>query len=424
MAVDVAAHENSRVARAPGLGRLALLLFALALLAGAALALADVYRRAASDPKAGQDARNVCAAVEAYRAGLDPYYVKNLKADGWLSFTYPPAFLDALSPVCSPALHIARDRVWLYPLIGLAAAVLVAGRRRLAAPPWRRAAAVALVLAGLSGFPWTYQTGNIQWLSGLLLAGFLASLRWADDDGASQRLQLKWYFAAAVLGLYASLKFIELPALLCLLWLPANFRERLKLLAFAGAVFAAIFAIGYFAYGDLFSTFVASLQGRIPDQHSPATEGCNVSLYCFSKPFAALATNDAVGRGLTSLAIYAGLLALLAWPFLKRLGTRRSALAVKIALLLWYLVQPRLKQYTLFDPAVILAALVFELPVLAVAILGVVDVLAPVALQLSGVGGLIAAWCQAGELLVSYFVVVAAAGPAALSATPAAAPSP
>ena len=52
------------------------------------------------DVNYGWDARVNCAAVDAHLAGLDPYFVKNLKGTK-LSYPYLPITLDVFRPLCS-----------------------------------------------------------------------------------------------------------------------------------------------------------------------------------------------------------------------------------------------------------------------------------------------------------------------------------
>src|SRR5262245_17383183 len=73
----------------------------------AVLLLGGLVSDASLDATFGWDTRVNCAAVDAHAAGLDPYYVRNLK-DTKLSYPYLPATLDAFRPICAGGLLLTH----------------------------------------------------------------------------------------------------------------------------------------------------------------------------------------------------------------------------------------------------------------------------------------------------------------------------
>jgi len=141
----------------------------------------------------------------------------------------------------------------------------------------------------------------------------------------------------------------------------------------------------------LFSSWIEAISGRIPGQHSPASESCNPSLLCLGQALSenlGLTDYKLVGARFYTLAVVllvlgplAGSVIRLVKPeyvsdhgsFLKKLDQLlidNPRFAIRIAtlsMLALYLCAPRLKKYAYFELAIYAAMLVVDLPAIGIA---------------------------------------------------------
>ncbi len=228
------------------------------------------------------DIQVTCAAVEAYAAGLDPYYVKNLK-DTKLSYPYLPVTLDVFRPVCADGLLQPHYRT-VFLIIGAMAALLLTLGSSLSGRDI--AVRVLLVLGGFLGFEWTIFSGNFAVLTGLLTALVLALFQhglWRRLHGQETLSFGCFVVGAAVLGALTSVKVTFFPLLLALYLLPHPRRNKLVLIGVGLGCFIAPVLISCLLYNDLFFSWIAAITGQIPGQHSPVSEPCTPSLLCLGQ---------------------------------------------------------------------------------------------------------------------------------------------
>jgi len=338
----------------------------------------------AAEDSFGWDVRVNCLAVDAHAAGVDPYFVRNLK-DTKLSYPYLPVTLDAFRPLCAGGYLVAHYKA-IYLVLAVICALLLP-RLGMARRGWRDTVLRAvIVLGGFLGFDWVVATGNFEILSGLLTVAALALLlrpaQFVERGDASFAPQLA---GAAVLGLVTAFKLVFLPILAALYFLPHPRPRKLLLIAVAAGMFVLPILVSLAFYPDLFRSWVSAITGQIPGQHSPASE-VNQSLLL-------LASSLAGSIGLTgSKPFVIGLYALIAvtlvlapfavsvWRMFRRqAGTGKTALlsafddwlvqhpaaAMRITVLAMYalyLCTPRPKEYTFFQVALYAAVLIAELP--------------------------------------------------------------
>jgi hypothetical protein len=335
-----------------------------------------------ADETFGWDARVNCAAVEAHVAGLDPYFVKNLK-DTKLSYPYLPVTLDAFRPLCAGGFLVAHYKP-VFLVLAVICGLLLPGLGKSRRDFQDVALRVVFALGGFVGFDWIIATGNFAILSGLLTAASLALLlRPAQPErgGASIAPQLA---GAALLGLVTSFKLVFFPVLAALYLLPLPRRRKLLLIAVASGMFALPILASLVVYPDLFKSWLAAIFGQIPGQHSPGNE-VNPSLLFLSLTLAdhfGLAGSKpvvAVLYGLIAVALVLVPLALSVWRMFgaQRPAGRASLLqafddwlinhpeaAMRITVLVMYalyLCAPRLKEYAFFEVALYAAVLVVAL---------------------------------------------------------------
>lgn len=331
------------------------------------------------DETFGWDARVNCAAVDAHVAGLDPYYVKNLK-DTKLSYPYLPVTLDAFRPLCAGGVLVAHYKP-VFLVLALLCALLLPGIGK-ARPGLRDVALRSMVaLGGLLGFEWIIATGNFAILSGLLTAASLALLL-RPAQSASLATQLA---GAALLGIVTSFKLVFFPVLAALYFLPQPRGRKLLLIAVAAGMFALPILASLVVYPDLFGSWLSAIFGQIPGQHSPGNE-VNPSLLFLSLTLAdhvGLAGSKpvvAVLYGLIAIALVLAPLTISVW---RMVGAQRPAgsasllqafddwlikhpdAAMRFTVLTMYalyLCAPRLKEYAFFEVALYAAVLVVNLP--------------------------------------------------------------
>ncbi|WP_063682576.1 glycosyltransferase 87 family protein [Bradyrhizobium stylosanthis] len=354
------------------------------ILVAAMLVVMSVSIDFAAEDSFGWDVRVNCLAVDAHAAGVDPYFVRNLK-DTKLSYPYLPVTLDAFRPLCAGGYLVAHYKA-IYLVLALICALLLPALGT-ARRGWRDTVLrAAIVLGGFLGFDWVVATGNFEILGGLLTAAALALLlrpaQSAERGDASLAPQLA---GAAVLGLVTAFKLVFLPILAALYFLPHPRRRKLLLIAVAAAAFALPIAISLAFYPDLFRSWISAITGQIPGQHSPASE-VNQSLLLLASSLAGsigLAGSKPIVIGLYALIAVTLVLAPFAvsvWRMFRRqAGTGKTALlsafddwlvhhpaaAMRITVLAMYalyLCTPRPKEYTFFQVALYAAVLIADLP--------------------------------------------------------------
>ncbi len=354
-----------------------------------------------SDLEFGTDIGVNCAAIEAHANGLDPYYVKNLKGTN-LSYPYLPVTLDLFRPLCADGV-LADHFKGIYLVIGGLSALLLSSFSFSRSNVRDAALKFLYVFGGFVGFEWTFISGNFAIISGLLTAAALAllfhgfSLQERDNENS-----IAYYIAgAALFGLLTSLKIVFFPLLLSFYFLPLTRGRKIVLIMVAFVCFIVPVLISFVFYHDLFRSWIEAISGRIPGQHSPASETCNPSLLCLGQ---ALAENAGfnnpklVGGLFYALAVAMLVLGPLAGAiirlvqrqyisqhgsFLKKLDQwliDNPQFAIRLAtlsMLALYLCAPRLKEYAYFEMAIYAAMLVVDLPAIGMATVFTVAIVAP-----------------------------------------------
>ncbi|WP_298242162.1 hypothetical protein [uncultured Bradyrhizobium sp.] len=349
------------------------------------------------DLRYGWDLLVNCAAVDAHVAGLDPYFVKNLKGTNF-SYPYLPVTLDVFRPVCAGGL-LVDHYMSLYFVLAVLCGLLLPGLGR--TRPRDVALRVLCVLGAFVGFEWVHVSGNFAILSGVLTAIALMLLLRAptagvpEDPGFALRLA-----GAALLGLVMSFKlvFFLVPAALYLLPLPRG--RKLLLITVAAFSFALPILISWLFYPDLFASWLLAIGGRIPGQHAVDLVEINPSLLLLAQN---LTHHAGVESRPVVLATYAlAALALVLVPFalsvlrvaasrpVREGGSRlsqldrwlidhpRAAMRVTVlAMFALYLCSPRLKEYAFFELALYAAILVVDLPARPLAAFLSVGLIAP-----------------------------------------------
>ncbi|WP_407118652.1 hypothetical protein [Bradyrhizobium sp. LMG 9283] len=355
------------------------------------------------DETFGWDARVNCAAVDAHFAGLDPYFVKNLK-DTKLSYPYLPVTLDAFRPLCAGGVLVAHYKP-IYLILGVICVLMLPGLGKTRSGAGDVALRGLFAFGGFLGFEWIVATGNFAILSGLLTAVSLALLLRpvSSGDGTSLAPQLA---GAAVLGLVISFKLVFLPVLAALYFLPQPRARKLFLIGVALATFLLPILASLLVYPDLFKSWLSAIFGQIPGQHSPGNE-VNPSLL-----FISLTLADRIGLGgskalvvalygLIAVALVLAPLAISVWRMVGRPSGKASPLralddwlvdhpdvAMRITVLAMYalyLCAPRLKEYAFFEVALYAAVLIVDLPAMLMAAVLTIAVAIPTLASVSGV---------------------------------------
>ena len=369
----------------------------------ALLVFADLANDATLDMNYGWDVRVNCAAVEAHVAGLDPYFVKNLKGTK-LSYPYLPATLDAFRPLCASGFLVGHYR-GLYLALAMLCGLLLPGIGR---PRNLRDGVIRglCALGAFVGFEWVLASGNFAILGGVLTAVALALLlRSAKPD---DRYDVPRIAGAALLGLVMSFKLVFCPVLSALYLLPLPRRQKLVLLAVAGLGFALPILASVAFYPDLFSSWLLAITGGIPDQHSVQIEETNPSLLLLAQSIVdhvGFADSKPLVFAIYGLAAFALVLMPLALVLLRALGIGIAAggasfparldrwlmdhpkAAMRITVLAMYglyLCSPRLKEYAFFELALYLAVLVVDLSSPALALVLIVAIAFPAMASIGG----------------------------------------
>ncbi|WP_245502174.1 glycosyltransferase 87 family protein [Bradyrhizobium betae] len=359
-----------------------------------------------ADETFGWDARVNCAAVEAHVAGLDPYYVKNLK-DTKLSYPYLPVTLDAFRPLCAGGFLVAHYKP-VFLVLAVICALLLPGVGKSRRDFQGVALRVVFALGGFVGFDWIIATGNFAILSGLLTAASLALLLRPVQPERGDTSIAPQLAGAALLGLVTSFKLVFFPVLAALYFLPLPRGRKLLLIALAAGMFALPILVSLAIYPDLFKSWLAAIFGQIPGQHSPGNE-VNPSLLFLSLTLAdhfGLAGSKPVAAvlyGLIAVALVLAPFALSVWHMFRaqRPAGKASLLqafddwlinhpeaAMRITVLAMYalyLCAPRLKEYAFFEVALYAAVLVVSLPAATMAAVLAIAVAIPTLASVSGV---------------------------------------
>nr|WP_136623738.1 hypothetical protein [Bradyrhizobium centrolobii] len=357
----------------------------------AALLFGSLVSDAKTDAKYGWDTQVNCAAVDAHVAGLDPYYVKNLKDTNY-SYPYLPVTLDVLRPICAGGLLLPHYR-GLFLAIALLCGLLLpgidAGRSTLRDVALR----VLFTVGGFLGFEWTLASGNFVIFTGLLTAVSLALLLPSGLPAAQNELAFPpRMIGAALLGLLLSFKLIFFPIVASLYLLPLPRPRKITLIAIAAAMFALPILVSMTFYADLFHSWLSAISGQIAGQHSVAFDERTPSFFVLSLDLAKrLGPADA--RPL-AFALYAvcvlGILTPLIMTVVRSMGgygtssrmsfpmrldcwliehPREATRLTAISMYALYLCSPRLKEYAFFELAIYAAVLIAGLRSAAIAII-------------------------------------------------------
>ncbi|WP_298878256.1 hypothetical protein [uncultured Bradyrhizobium sp.] len=369
------------------------------------LALGNLANDTALGTGYGWDARVNCAAVDAHAAGLDPYYVKNLKGTSY-SYPYLPATLDAFRPFCTGGFLIDHYR-GLYLVLAALCGLLLPGLRRSRAGPRDVGLKVLCALGAFVGFEWVLASGNFAILGGLLTAVALALLLHAELEG-DRRFKMR-IAGAALLGLVMSFKLVFCPVLAALYFLPLPRARKLGLLAVAGFGFALPILISVLFYPELFASWLLAIKGQIPNQHSVHLEEINPSLLLVAHNLIhriGLADNRPIEFAIYALAAFALVLAPFALVLVRALGIGIAAggasfparldrwlmnhpqAAMRITVLAMYglyLCSPRIKEYAFFELALYLAVLVVDLSSSALTMVLIVAIAIPAVASIAGI---------------------------------------
>ncbi len=372
------------------------------------------------------DIQVTCAAVEAYAAGLDPYYVKNLK-DTKLSYPYLPVTLDVFRPVCAGGLLQPHYRT-VFLVIGAMAALLLTLGSSLSGRDI--AVRILLVLGGFLGFEWTIFSGNFAVLTGLLTALVLALFQhglWRRLHGQEAVSFGCFVVGAAVLGALTSVKVTFFPLLLALYLLPHPRRNKLVLIGVGLGCFIAPVLISCLLYNDLFFSWIAAITGQIPGQHSPVSEPCTPSLLCLGQALAegaGLGEEKLIGRlmyGPASLLLVLAPLAVTVIGLvdrntrpgdgsflcrLDRLSVENPQLGLRLttlAMFALYLCAPRVKAYAFFELGIYAAALVADCSAPAMAVIMTIAVMVP-ALAMQAPSSFLADYAQLMSAVFCFWV--------------------
>jgi len=376
----------------------------------ALLVLGNLANDATLDVRYGWDTRVNCAAVDAYAAGLDPYFVKNLKGTK-LSYPYLPVTLEVFRPFCAGGILIAHYRA-IFPVLAVLCGLLLPGfqghgRTR---PSAREVGLrVLCALGAFVGFEWVQASGNFAILSGVLTAialRLLLSLP-ASDPSEDRRFPSR-LAGAALLGLVMSFKLVFFPVLAALYFLPLPRGRKLTLIAMAAFSFALPILISWLAYPDLFASWQLAMAGKIPDQHLVELFESNPSLLLLARDLMGhVGLVDSKPAIFAAYAVAAAVLVLgpFALSVLRLIGYRRALgggslpgrldrwlmdhprVAMRmtvLAMFALYLSSPRLKEYAFFELALYAAILLVDLSATALAAALIVGLVMPSLISVVG----------------------------------------
>ena len=369
------------------------------------LALYNLANDTALGTGYGWDARVNCAAVDAHVAGLDPYFVKNLKGTSY-SYPYLPATLDAFRPICAGGVLVDHYR-GLYLVLAALCGLLLPGLRRSRAGLRDVGLKVLCALGAFVGFEWVLASGNFAILGGFLTVLALVLLLPAEAD-RDRRFDMR-AAGAALLGLVMSFKLVFCPVLAALYFLPLRRARKLGLLAVAGFGFALPILISMLFYPELFASWLLAIKGQIPNQHSVHLEEVNPSLLLVARTFMdhiGLANSRPIEFVIYALAAFVLVIAPFALVLLRAPGIGiadgqasfparldrwlmnhpRTAMRITmLAMFALYLCSPRIKEYAFFELALYLAVLVVDLSTPALAMVLTVAIAIPAMASISGI---------------------------------------
>jgi hypothetical protein len=365
----------------------------------AVLVLGNLANDTALNMNYGWDVRVNCAAVDAHVDGLDPYYVKNLKGTK-LSYPYLPATLDVFRPLCAGGFLVGHHR-GVFLVLALLCGLLLPGLGR---PRSLRDVGLRglCALGAFVGFEWVLASGNFAVLDGILTAAALALL--LRPAGHDDRHDIARVAGAALLGLVMSFKLVFCPVLAALYLLPLPRRRKFVLIMVAGFSFVLPILVSIAVHPDLMSSWLLSITGGIPDQHSVQIDGTNPSLLMLAQTIldrVGLAESKPIVFAIYALAATAFVLAPLGWLLLRAIQDNEGSLptrldrwlidhpqaAMRITVLAMYglyLCAPRLKEYAFFELAVYAAVLIVDLPAAALAAVLIIGVAVPTLVSITG----------------------------------------
>ncbi|MCK1359358.1 hypothetical protein IVB28_11050 [Bradyrhizobium sp. 199] len=368
--------------------------------------LGNIANYARLDLNYGWDLHVNCAAVGAHTAGLDPYFVGNLKVTT-LSYPYLPVTLDVFRPFCAGG-FLAGHYMGVYFALAVLCGLLLPGLGRRRTRARDVALRVLCALGAFVGFEWVHVSGNFAILSGVLTTIALMLLLRAAAGGASEDQSFALRLGgAALLGVVASFKLVFFPVLAALYFLPLSRGRKLMLIAVAAFCFAVPILISRMLYPDLFASWLLAIAGQIPNQHAVNLVEVNPSLLLLAQSLMDHAGIDARPAVFATYALAA--LALVLIPFalsvlrvaasqpvreggspplqLDRwlMDHPRAAMRITVlAMFALYLSSPRLKEYAFFELALYAAILVVDLPARALAAVLTVGLLIPALISLAG----------------------------------------
>ncbi|MET4802809.1 hypothetical protein [Bradyrhizobium sp. LB11.1] len=365
----------------------------------AVLVLGNLANDTALNMNYGWDVRVNCAAVDAHVDGLDPYYVKNLKGTK-LSYPYLPATLDVFRPLCAGGFLVGHHR-GVFLVLALLCGLLLPGLGR---PRSLRDVGLRglCALGAFVGFEWVLASGNFAVLDGILTAAALALL--LRPAGHDDRHDIARVAGAALLGLVMSFKLVFCPVLAALYLLPLPRRRKFVLIMVAGFSFVLPILVSIAVHPDLMSSWLLSITGGIPDQHSVQIDGTNPSLLMLAQTIldrVGLAESKPIVFAIYALAATAFVLAPLGWLLLRAIHDNEGSLPIRLdrwlidhpqaamritvlAMYGLYLCAPRLKEYAFFELAVYAAVLIVDLPAAALAAVLIIGVAVPTLVSITG----------------------------------------
>ncbi|MCP3474471.1 hypothetical protein NLM33_29570 [Bradyrhizobium sp. CCGUVB1N3] len=381
-----------------------------------------------SSGQLGWDLHVNCAAVDAYREGLDPYLISNLR-NTTFAYPYLPVTLDLFRPLCSAGLLVDHHRA-VYLVLAILCGLLLPGLGAPRAGLRDTCLRVLCALGAFVGFEWTLASGNFSIFTGLLTAVALALLLGRgplDEEDKSFMLRLT---GAAVLGLVTSFKLVFCPVLASLYFLPQPRFRKLILIAVAIGMFILPILISMLFYADLFGSWLRAISGQIPGQLGVAQDRMNPSLFIFVQGVAkhwGLAGSEAIVFALYGLAAIALVLAPFTLSVSRAIGDRaipetgwlanrldrwlidhpRDAARITVlAMYALYLCSPRLKEYAFFELAIYAAVLIVDLPAMAIVAVLTVAILIPTSVSISG-GAIEGGFLQLVAALLCFWVFLA-----------------
>ncbi|MGY8676849.1 hypothetical protein Q2941_03400 [Bradyrhizobium sp. UFLA05-153] len=380
-----------------------------------------------SSGQLGWDLHVNCAGVDAYVAGLDPYFIGNLK-NTTFAYPYLPVTLDVFRPLCSTGLLVDHHSA-VYLVLGILCGLLLPSLGAPRAGLRDTCLRVLCALGAFVGFEWTLASGNFSILTGLLTAVALALLLspLEEEDKTSFMLRLT---GAAVLGLVTSFKLVFCPVLASLYFLPQPRFRKLILIAVAVGMFILPILISMVFYADLFPSWFRAISGQIPGQLGVAQDRMNPSLFILVQGLAKrwdVAGSEALVFALYGLAAIALVLAPFALSVSRAIAGRVSpetgwlanrldrwlidhprdaARITVLAMYALYLCSPRLKEYAFFELAIYAAVLIVNLPATAIVAVLTVAILIPTLVSISG-GAIEGGFLQLFAALLCFWVFLA-----------------